>query len=139
MARPRVLLLITLAETGGAQQYVASLLPALAEEYDVLVAAHGDGFLGDASRAAGVRYVSLAHVRRPLHPLHDVLGLVELYRLFRHERPMIVHANSSKAGILGRLAALAARVPVRLFTVHGWAFKAHRGLAALVYLWADPP
>jgi glycosyltransferase involved in cell wall biosynthesis len=137
MARPRVLLLITLAETGGAQQYVASLLPALAQEYDVLVAAHGDGFLGDASRAAGVRYVSLDHVRRPLHPLHDVLGLIELYRLFRRERPAIVHANSSKAGILGRVAALAARVPVRLFTVHGWAFKAHRGLAARVYLWAD--
>ena len=137
MARPRVLLLITLAETGGAQQYVASLLPALAREYDVLVAAHGDGFLGDASRRAGVRYLSLRHVRRPLHPLRDLLGLVELYRLIRRERPAVVHANSSKAGILGRLAAVAARVPVRLFTVHGWAFKAHQGLAARLYLWAD--
>ena len=137
MARPRVLLLITLAETGGAQQYVAALLPALAREYDVLVAAHGDGFLGDASRSAGVRYLSLRHVRRPLHPLRDLLGLVELYRLIRRERPAIVHANSSKAGILGRLAAVAARVPVRLFTVHGWAFKAHQGLAARLYLYAD--
>ena len=137
MARPRVLLLITLAETGGAQQYVASLLPALAREYDVLVAAHGDGFLGDASRSAGVRYLSLRHVRRPLHPLRDLLGLVELYRLIRRERPAVVHANSSKAGILGRLAAVAARVPVRLFTVHGWAFKAHQGLAARLYLYAD--
>jgi glycosyltransferase involved in cell wall biosynthesis len=137
MARPRVLLLITLAETGGAQQYVAALLPALAREYDVLVAAHGDGFLGDASRSAGVRYLSLRHVRRPLHPLRDLLGLVELYRLIRRERPAVVHANSSKAGILGRLAAVAARVPVRLFTVHGWAFKAHQGLAARLYLYAD--
>jgi glycosyltransferase involved in cell wall biosynthesis len=137
MARPRVLLLITLAETGGAQQYVASLLPALAREYDVTVAAHGDGFLGEASRKAGVRFVSLRHVRRPLHPLHDLLGLLELYRLFRRERPAVVHANSSKAGILGRLAAVAARVPVRLFTVHGWAFKAHSGLAADLYLWSD--
>jgi glycosyltransferase involved in cell wall biosynthesis len=137
MARPRVLLLITLAETGGAQQYVASLLPALAQDYDVLVAAHGDGFLADASRNAGVRYRSLRHVRRPLHPLHDLLGLLELYRLIRRERPAVVHANSSKAGILGRLAAVAARVPVRLFTVHGWAFKAHHGLAARLYLYAD--
>jgi glycosyltransferase involved in cell wall biosynthesis len=137
MARPRVLLLITLAETGGAQQYVAALLPALAREYDVLVAAHGDGFLGDASRNAGVRYLSLRHVRRPLHPLRDLLGLAELYRLIRRERPAVVHANSSKAGILGRLAAVAARVPVRLFTVHGWAFKAHQGLAARLYLYAD--
>jgi glycosyltransferase involved in cell wall biosynthesis len=137
MARPRVLLLITLAETGGAQTYVASLLPALSEEYDVVVAAHGGGFLADASRDAGVRYVPLRHVRRPLHPLHDPLGLIELFRLFRRERPSVVHANSSKAGILGRLAAVAARVPVRLFTVHGWAFKAHHGAAARAYLWAD--
>jgi glycosyltransferase involved in cell wall biosynthesis len=137
MERPGVLLLITLAETGGAQKYVASLLPALAREYDVVVAAHGDGFLGDASRSAGVRYVPLRHVRRPLHPLHDLLGLVELYRLFRRSRPLIVHANSSKAGILGRVAAVAARVPVRLFTVHGWAFKAYEGLASTAYLWAD--
>ena len=114
MARPRVLLLITLSETGGAQRYVAALLPALAGEYDVVVAAQGDGFLADASRQAGVRYLPLRHMQRAIHPLRDVLALVELFRLFRRERPLVVHANSSKAGILGRLAAVAARVPVRL-------------------------
>jgi glycosyltransferase involved in cell wall biosynthesis len=137
MSRPRIVLLITLAETGGAQTYVASLLPALAGEYDVTVAAHGDGFLADAARRAGVRYLPLRHMRRRIDPLQDLLGLVELVRLFRRERPAIVHANSSKAGILGRIAAVAARVPVRLFTVHGWAFKADTGPAARAYLWAD--
>jgi glycosyltransferase involved in cell wall biosynthesis len=130
VTRPRVLLLVTLAETGGAQTYVAALAKALAREYDVVVAAHGEGF-------HGFRYVPLRHLRRPLNPLHDALALVELYRLFRRERPLVVHANSSKAGVLGRLAAFAARVPVRFFTVHGWAFKAHTGLASNAYLWAD--
>ena len=137
MARPRVLLVITLAETGGAQTYVASLVPALLDEFDVAVAAHGHGFLRDAVLEAGARYVPLTHVRRPLDPRHDVLGLVELTRLIRRERPQVVHANSSKAGILGRLAATAMRVPVRFFTVHGWAFNAHEGAAATAYLWAD--
>jgi glycosyltransferase involved in cell wall biosynthesis len=137
MQRPRVLVLITLAETGGAQAYVATLLPALTGEYDVTVAAHGDGFLADAARAAGARYVPLQHVRRALHPVRDVAGLVELIRLFRTLRPALVHANSSKAGILGRMAAAAAGVPARLFTAHGWAFKADTGLAARAYLWAD--
>ena len=137
MSRPRVLLVITLAETGGAQTYVASLVPALLEEFDVAVAAHGHGFLRDAVLEAGARYVPLIHVRRPLDPRHDLLGLAELVRLFRRERPQIVHANSSKAGILGRLAATATGVPVRLFTVHGWAFKAHQGRTATAYLWAD--
>lgn len=137
MNRPRVLVLITLAETGGAQTYVAALLPALVEEFDVAVAAHGEGWLADATRREGARYLPLRHVQRALDPREDLLGLVELVRLFRRERPLVVHANSSKAGILGRLAAAAARVPVRLFTVHGWAFKAHRGPAARAYLWAD--
>jgi len=137
MARPRVLLLITLAETGGAQRYVASLLPALSEEFDVVVAAHGDGFLAEESGMAGVRYVPLRHVRRPLDLREDLLGLVELFRLFRRERPAAIHANSSKVGVLGRLAAAAARVPVRIFTVHGWAFRAYCGPVATAYLWAD--
>jgi len=137
MSRPRLVIVITLAETGGAQQYVAQLLPAVGEHFDLVVAAHGSGPLRDATNEAGVRFVPLRHVRRSVNPLRDVVGLLELIRLFRRESPHIVHANSSKAGILARLAAVAAGVPIRIFTVHGWAFKAHTGLASRVYLWAD--
>jgi glycosyltransferase involved in cell wall biosynthesis len=135
--RPRLLVLITLAEVGGAQSYVALLLPALVEAFDVTVAAHGEGPLADAARSAGARYVSLKHVRRSIHPWHDLRGLVELLRLCRKVRPDLVHANSSKAGVLGRLAAAVAGVPVRVFTVHGWAFAAYTGFASRVYLYAD--
>jgi glycosyltransferase involved in cell wall biosynthesis len=135
--RPRVLLLITLAEVGGAQAYVAELLPALAGRFDVLVAAHGPGPLRAAAAKAGVRFVGLEHVRRPINPWRDVAGFVELVRLLRRERPDILHASSSKAGVLGRLAALVAGVPIRIFTVHGWAFNAHSGLASSLYRWAD--
>ena len=134
---PRVLILITLAEPGGAGTYVAHLLPALVPRYEVVVAAYGDGPLRDAAREAGVRFVSLRHVRRPLHPGRDLLGLLELMALMHRARPALVHANSSKAGVLGRVAAVLMRVPVRVFTVHGWAFKAYAGLASLLYRWAD--
>ena len=134
---PRILLLITLAETGGAQTYVAGLLPALARRFDVVVAAHGDGPLRDAALASGARYVPLRHVRRNLHPAHDLLGLLELAALIRRERPDILHANSSKAGLLGRTAAAALGVPVRIFTAHGWAFKAYSGPVSALYRWAD--
>lgn len=137
MPRPRVLILITLAEVGGAQTYVASLLPALVERYDVTVAAWGPGPLRAKAERAGAGWVELRWVRRDLHPWRDLRGLVELVALCRRLRPDLVHANSSKAGVLGRLAAWLARVPVRVFTVHGWAFKATSGAAARVYLWAD--
>jgi glycosyltransferase involved in cell wall biosynthesis len=131
------MLVITLAEVGGAQSYVASLLPALAERYDVALAAYGEGPLREAAAAAGARFVPLRHVRRPVRPWRDLAGLVELARLFRRERPQIVHASSSKAGVLGRLAATVTRVPVRIFTVHGWAFTAYSGLPSRLYQVAD--
>jgi glycosyltransferase involved in cell wall biosynthesis len=135
--RPRVLLVITLAEVGGAQSYVASLLPALAERYDVVLAAHGEGPLREAAAAAGARFVPLRHVRRPIRPWRDLAGLLELGRLLRREQPQIVHASSSKAGVLGRLAAAATGVPIRFFTVHGWAFSAYDGLPSRLYRLTD--
>jgi len=135
--RPRVVLAITLAEVGGAQSYVAALLPALAERYDVVLAAYGEGPLRDAATRAGVRFVPLRHVRRPIRPWRDVAGLVELSRLLRRERPQILHASSSKAGVVGRLAAALSRVPIRIFTVHGWAFAAYEGLPSRLYRLTD--
>ncbi|MEA2254686.1 MAG: hypothetical protein QOG35_731 [Solirubrobacteraceae bacterium] len=134
--RPRLLLLVTLSVVGGAQSYVAALVPALVERFDVVVAAHGHGPLRDAVRAAGARYVALRHVRRAIGP-RDLLGLLELVVLLARERPAIVHANSSKAGALGRLAAVLTGVPVRIFTAHGWAFAARTGRSATLYRWVD--
>jgi glycosyltransferase involved in cell wall biosynthesis len=135
--RPRILLLVTLAETGGAQTYVAALLPMLAEHFDVTVAAHGSGPLRERAQAAGVRFIELEHVRRPLSPWRDARGLLELTTLVRRERPHIVHVNSAKAGALGRLAAWLGRVPIRVYTVHGWSFTAHAGASSVIYRWAE--
>jgi glycosyltransferase involved in cell wall biosynthesis len=135
--RPRILLVVTLAEVGGAQTYVASLLPALVPQFDVTVAAHGPGPLREAAEAAGARFQPLRDVRRAVNPWRDVAGLVELARLIRRERPDVLHVSSSKAGVLGRLAAAAFRVPVRIFTVHGWAFAAHSGAASRLYRLVD--
>jgi glycosyltransferase involved in cell wall biosynthesis len=133
----RLVYVVTLAEVGGAQSYVAGLMGGLGAEFDVVVAAHGDGPLRRAAEAAGIPFVALEHVRRPVSPFRDLRGLLELYRLFRRLRPDVVHLNSSKAGILGRVAARLARVPASVFTAHGWAFKAGHGRGARAYLWAD--
>ena len=135
-ARPKLLIVITLAEVGGAQTCVAQLLPALVREYDVTVATHGDGPLRSAIHESGARSVELAQLRRRIG-LRDVAALVELVRLIRSLRPQIVHTHSSKAGILGRLAAAICRTPVVLFTAHGWAFKAEPGFKSRLYLHAD--
>jgi glycosyltransferase involved in cell wall biosynthesis len=130
--RPRIVLLVTLAETGGAQTYVSELVKGLGGEYDLTVGAYGPGPLREATVAAGADFVALRHVRRQVAP-RDLLGLIELTLLLRRLRPQIVHASSSKAGILGRIAARLAGVPIRVFTVHGWAASAHTGMAAHIY------
>jgi glycosyltransferase involved in cell wall biosynthesis len=135
--RPRVVILVTLDVVGGVGRYIEMLLPGLVHEFDVTVAAYGDGPIAATTRRAGARAISLRHVRRPINPYRDTLGLIELIRLFRQLRPDVVHANSSKAGLLGRLAAFLARIDVRIFCAHGWAFATHRGRTAALYLWAD--
>ena len=135
--KPRLLILITLSELGGAQTAVALLLPGLADRFEVTLAAQGRGPLCAAAEIAGVPYVELKHVRRAIHPWHDARGLFELVRLCRRLRPDIVHAHSSKVGVLGRLAAWLAHVPVRVYTVHGWSFAAYDGLPGRVYLWLE--
>jgi glycosyltransferase involved in cell wall biosynthesis len=135
--KPRLLVVITLAEAGGAQTSVSLLLPGLTRQFDVTVAAHGSGPLREAAEAAGVPFVELEHVRRSINPLRDMFGLVELVRLCRRIRPDVIHAHSSKAGLLGRLAGAFAGVPVRIVTVHGWSFAAYGGLPAWCFRQAE--
>jgi glycosyltransferase involved in cell wall biosynthesis len=135
--KPRLLMLITLSELGGAQTAVALVLPGLVDRFEVTLAAHGRGPLRGAAEVAGVPYVELDHVRRAIHPWQDARGLVELTRLCRRLRPDIVHVHSSKVGVLGRLAAWLARVPVCVYTVHGWSFAAYDGVAGRVYVWLE--
>lgn len=86
---------------------------------------------GDAQSAvlqrAGVRWQVLPSLTRELHPIKDLVALWHLIRLFRRERPAIVHTHTSKAGALGRLAAWIARVPVLVHTPHGHVFYGHFG------------
>jgi glycosyltransferase involved in cell wall biosynthesis len=76
---------------------------------------------GEAARLAVPTRIVPTLVRQPA-PRRDLATALRLYRLFERERPVIVHTHSSKAGIVGRLAARWARVPVVVHTVHGWGF-----------------
>ena len=55
----------------------------------------------------------------------DVTTLLQLIRIFRRQRPDIVHTHTSKAGALGRIAAWIAGVPIRVHTYHGLVLAEH--------------
>ncbi len=119
-----VLQLITMLELGGAQELTLDSVARLDRRRFAPRLAAGPGGLldDDARRIEGARFFSVPHLVREVRPADDALAFAELVGLFRRERPDIVHTNSSKAGILGRLAAVAAGVPIVVHTVHGWGF-----------------
>jgi glycosyltransferase involved in cell wall biosynthesis len=67
---------------------------------------------------------------RPVHPLKDFIALQELEKILCSQKPDIVHTHSGKAGILGRLAARRAGVPVIIHHIHGPSFGNFQGALA---------
>jgi glycosyltransferase involved in cell wall biosynthesis len=67
---------------------------------------------------------------RPVHPFKDWLALRELEKILRAQKPDIVHTHSGKAGILGRLAAKRAGVPIIIHHIHGPSFGNFQGAFA---------
>ncbi len=67
---------------------------------------------------------------RPVHPLNDFIALRQLEKLLRGQKPDLVHTHSGKAGILGRLAAKRAGVPVIIHHIHGPSFGPFQGAPA---------
>ena len=65
-----------------------------------------------------VEIVCLPSLVQPVAPLSDMRALRGLLSTFRRHRPHVVHTHTSKAGILGRLAARAASVPILVHGVH---------------------
>ena len=67
---------------------------------------------------------------RPVKPWQDWIALRELERIFRRFKPDIVHTHSGKAGVVGRLAAHRAGVPIVVHTIHGASFGSFQGAVA---------
>jgi glycosyltransferase involved in cell wall biosynthesis len=124
--RARIVHAITRLELGGAQQNTLFCVARHdRSRFEVGLVAGRGGVLDDEALAipdAGVRIVPWLH--HGIHPYWDTVALMRLAAHFRRERTHLVHTHSSKAGILGRLAARIAGVPARVHTVHGWSFNA---------------
>jgi glycosyltransferase involved in cell wall biosynthesis len=121
---------ITRLIVGGAQEntlYTAERLDPQRFQVEVLAGPQtgSEGSLIEEARSRGIPLQILPDLVRPVSPVHDLRALFQLTRLMRAKGYTIVHTHSSKAGVIGRLAALLARVPVIVHTVHGWSFHPH--------------
>lgn len=124
----RIVHVITRLIIGGAQENTLLSCEGLADRGHEVVLIAGpttgpEGSLVDRARAGRYAYREIPSLVRPVCPWRDSRALFALVREFETLRPDVVHTHSSKAGILGRLAASLAGVPIVVHTIHGMSFN----------------
>lgn len=127
----RVSNVITRMIVGGAQETVYVTCALIDQERypsEIITGPQtgAEGTLIEACRERGIPLRIEPSIVRELHPLKDPVAVARLTAMFRREKPDIVHTHSSKAGIVGRIAARLAGVPHVVHSAHGWAFNPHQ-------------
>lgn len=134
--RAAVVHLVTRLDLGGAQQntlYTASHLDP--DRFAASIICGPGGVLDDAARTLGVPVTFCPLLVRDIRPHAEAAALMQLRRALRAHAaavggPLVVHTHSSKAGVLGRVAARLEGARAVVHTVHGFAF--HEGQRPLV-------
>lgn len=126
----RVLHVITMLELGGAQRNTLDTVRMLDREQFALGLACGLGgeLYGEGEKLPQTAFFPIPHLLREVRPGHDWRAFWELRAAIRAFAPHIVHTHSSKAGVLGRLAAHQEGVPIVIHSVHGFGFGPHQWL-----------
>ena len=120
----RVLHIVTRLVVRGVPRHVLEVAAGLdPERYQVEVLAGrsepDEGSLWEEARDRGLTVHSVPALQRAVNPRADLAAFMAIFRAIRRGRYHIVHTHISKAGVLGRLAARCAGVPVVLHTYHG--------------------
>lgn len=118
-----ILMMITRGDDlGGAQTHVHDLAVRLTQAgHTVAVLVGIAGPLTNSLAAAGIETFACPELVRDIHPANDLRAVSRVRRVIHQFQPDIVATHSSKAGLIGRLAARWSGVP-SVFTAHGWAF-----------------
>jgi glycosyltransferase involved in cell wall biosynthesis len=140
----RVTHVITRLIVGGAQENTIATVLGLQHRPDLQVhlvtgpTTGPEGSMAFAFASQPQLLTVLPSLIRPVHPWFDLLAWRQLIKMFRAAPPHIVHTHSGKAGILARLAAHRAGVPIIIHTVHGPSFGPFQGaLSNLVFRGAE--
>ena len=150
----KILFIITKSVWGGAQKYVFDLATNLPKnQFEPIVAGGGKGRMAEKIKLAGLPYFEIKNFQRDLNLLKEIFAFFEILLIFLRTKPDIIHVSSSKAGGVtgvagfiysmirratmlfrlispyaqeGETVLLPAYNPLKIFTVHGWAFLEQR-------------
>jgi glycosyltransferase involved in cell wall biosynthesis len=120
--KPVLLYMITRAKIGGAQGNVLDLIQEFLDHYDVHLACGEQGVLTENIEKLGVPVHIIKSLTRNINIFEDAACIRDCVNLIYKLNPSIVHAHSSKAGVIARIASRLCSVP-SVFTAHGWGFS----------------
>lgn len=118
------------------ETFCKDMLRELNKRYEVVAVSSDDDDLRLIEQREGVRVIPV-NMKRQISPLTDLKCLWKLYRIFRKEKPDMVHSITPKAGLLSMMAAWMARVPVRVHTFTGLVFPTAKGLKRRILILTD--
>jgi glycosyltransferase involved in cell wall biosynthesis len=129
----KVLHVITRLIVGGAQENTVLLTVGQSHDPELEVSLYTgiddgpEGNLYEEVRQGGIPLKLSKFLIRSIHPLKDLVALIQLFLFIKRGRFDIVHTHSSKAGVLGRIAARLAGTPVVVHTLHSLVFHDYQG------------
>jgi glycosyltransferase involved in cell wall biosynthesis len=119
----KVCYIITKLELGGAQKTALHIAENINKNiFESFVIAGKGGILDDEVEKK-IKFYRIKHFIRDISPLRDLKSLFKIYSILKREKPDIVHTHSSKAGIIGRIAAKLAGIKIIIHTIHGYGFN----------------
>lgn len=116
--------------------FCKGVLRELSLKYEVIGLSSPGEDLDDVARREGVRVIAVP-MERHISLVQDCKSLIAMYRVFRKEKPTMVHSMTPKAGLLCMIAAWIARVPVRMHTFTGLVFPTSTGLKRKILMATD--
>jgi glycosyltransferase involved in cell wall biosynthesis len=88
------------------------------EHFEIVGVSSGGKALDEVRNTEGIRTMEV-NMTRAITPIKDLISVIQLFKIFKKEKPLIVHTHTPKAGTVGMLAAKLAGVPHRLHTIAG--------------------
>lgn len=139
----KALQIITLFSIGGATETVVSIAEGLMKKgykIDILTGPHikSEGSMYDKASKLNIPVFTKDYLKRDINIFTDFLTIFKLYWFIRQNKYDIVHTHSSKAGVVGRIAAKLAGVKIVIHTVHGLPFHRYQTTVKRnFYIWVE--
>jgi glycosyltransferase involved in cell wall biosynthesis len=128
---PKILRIINRFNIGGITYNVSYLSKYLESNYETLLVGGPEEEGEDSSlyipEGLGLKPRVLHEFQREINLKSDYKAYKEIKKIIREFKPDIVHTHASKAGAIGRLAAIDCKVPIIIHTFHGHVFHSYFG------------